>query len=194
MSGEVTSYAGIPVLVTGADGFIGSHLTEALIAGGARVTALSAYNSFDRSGWLDDISAEDRSKVAVVRGDIRDAAFVRCLLRDQQIVFHLAALIAIPYSYRAPQSYVDVNVLGTRAGWCTVTFPTGPACRTHAHPVRPPRPGARQNRGTSSGASWIGSAVTTAPGPSSSRSSFQSPRVGASTIASIPAACARAIS
>ncbi len=107
------SYAGLRVLVTGGDGFIGSHVTEALVRAGADVTALSAYDSFDRSGWLDDLSSDDRSRITLVRGDIRDAAFVRRLLRDQQVVFHLAALIAIPYSYRAPQSYVETNVLGT---------------------------------------------------------------------------------
>ena len=107
------SYAGVCVLVTGADGFIGSHLTEALIADGAQVTALSAYNSFDQAGWLDDLSDDARAKVRLVRGDIRDSAFMRRLVHDQQVVFHLAALIAIPHSYRSPQSYIDTNVLGT---------------------------------------------------------------------------------
>ena len=99
------------VLITGADGFIGSHLVEALAAEGCRVTALSQYNSFNYWGWLEDI-AEPQS-VTVVSGDIRDPHFCRQLLRDIDIVFHLAALIPIPYSYRAPDSYVDTNVRGT---------------------------------------------------------------------------------
>jgi UDP-glucose 4-epimerase len=100
----VTSYLGAKTLVTGADGFIGSHLTEALVAAGARVTALAQYNSFDSHGWLDDLAEATRAKVDLVRGDIRDAAFIDRLVRGQEIVFHLAALIAIPYSYVAPQS------------------------------------------------------------------------------------------
>lgn len=109
----VTSYLGAKTLVTGADGFIGSHLTEALVAAGAQVTALAQYNSFDSHGWLDDLAEATRAKVNLVRGDIRDAAFIDRLVRGQEIVFHLAALIAIPYSYVAPQSYVETNVLGT---------------------------------------------------------------------------------
>lgn len=106
-------YRGLDVLVTGADGFIGSHLTEALVARGAGVTALSLYNSFDSFGWLDDLPMEVRSNVMAVRGDIRDAAFVRRLVAGRDIVFHLAALIAIPHSYVAAQSYVETNVIGT---------------------------------------------------------------------------------
>lgn len=101
------------VLVTGADGFIGSHLTEALAARAAKVTALSCYSSFDQQGWLDDLPTATRDRIAVVRGDIRDQGFVRRIMRGQDIVFHLAALIAIPYSYVAAQSYVETNVLGT---------------------------------------------------------------------------------
>jgi NAD dependent epimerase/dehydratase len=107
------SYLGAKILVTGADGFIGSHLTEALVAAGARVTALAQYNSFDSHGWLDDLPGSTRHKLNLVRGDIRDAAFVSRLVPGHDIVFHLAALIAIPYSYLAPQSYVETNVLGT---------------------------------------------------------------------------------
>ena len=103
----------VNVLVTGADGFIGSHLTEALLARGMNVTALSLYNSFDSHGWLDDLPEESRAKLRMVRGDIRDTAFVRRIMRDQSIVFHLAALIAIPQSYVAAQSYVETNVMGT---------------------------------------------------------------------------------
>jgi NAD dependent epimerase/dehydratase len=99
------------VLVTGADGFIGSHLTEMLVAEGARVRALAQYNSFNSWGWLEDTRCLDR--IEVVTGDIRDAQFTRNLLADIELVFHLAALIAIPYSYVAPASYVATNVTGT---------------------------------------------------------------------------------
>jgi UDP-glucose 4-epimerase len=101
------------VLVTGADGFIGSHLTEALVSTGARVTALAAYNSFDSHGWLDDLPPSVQASMTRLRGDVRDAAFVRRVVDGQDIVFHLAALIAIPHSYVAAQSYVDTNVVGT---------------------------------------------------------------------------------
>jgi len=106
-------YRGGRVLVTGADGFIGSHLVETLVADGARVTALSLYNSFDSYGWLDDLTEETLASITRVRGDIRDAGFIRRALNEQEIVFHLAALIAIPHSYAAPQSYVETNILGT---------------------------------------------------------------------------------
>ena len=106
------SYLGAKILVTGADGFIGSHLTEALVSAGADVTALAQYNSFDSHGWLDDLPDSTRRKI-LVRGDIRDAAFVNRLVPGHEIVFHLAALIAIPYSYLAAQAYVETNVLGT---------------------------------------------------------------------------------
>jgi UDP-glucose 4-epimerase len=99
--------------VTGADGFIGSHLTDKLVQRGAKVTALCLYNSFDHHGWLDDLPDETRGKLTLVRGDIRDSAFVRRLAEGQEIIFHLAALIAIPYSYAAAQSYAETNVLGT---------------------------------------------------------------------------------
>ncbi len=99
------------LLVTGADGFIGSHLVEALVARGHRVTALAQYNSFNNWGWLDGIQCLDQVKV--VTGDIRDPHFCKQITRDQDVIFHLAALIAIPYSYVAPDSYVDVNVRGT---------------------------------------------------------------------------------
>ncbi len=98
-------------LVTGADGFIGSHLVEKLLADGHSVTALSLYNSFNYWGWLDDIGQHDNLRV--VSGDIRDPHFCKTLTQGHDIVFHLGALIAIPYSYRAPASYVDTNVTGT---------------------------------------------------------------------------------
>jgi NAD dependent epimerase/dehydratase len=106
-------YNGLNVLVTGADGFIGSHLTEKLVSCGAKVTALCLYNSFDHCGWLDDLPEAVRARLRPVRGDIRDSAFVRRITQGQNIVFHLAALIAIPHSYTAAQSYVESNVLGT---------------------------------------------------------------------------------
>ncbi len=106
-------YGALKVLVTGADGFIGSHLTEKLVSHGAKVTALCLYNSFDHSGWLDDLPEAVRAELRPVRGDIRDSAFVRRIVQGQDIVFHLAALIAIPHSYTAAQSYVETNVLGT---------------------------------------------------------------------------------
>ncbi len=107
------SYMGTKILVTGADGFIGSHLTEGLVSAGADVTALAQYNSFDSHGWLDDLPDQVRKNVNLVRGDVRDAAFISRLVPGHEIIFHLAALIAIPHSYAAAQSYVDTNVLGT---------------------------------------------------------------------------------
>lgn len=98
------------VLVTGADGFIGSHLTEMLLGQNYKVKALSYYNSFNYWGWLEGISHPD---LEVVTGDIRDPFFCKCISKDIDIIFHLAALIAIPYSYIAPDSYVDTNIKGT---------------------------------------------------------------------------------
>ena len=99
------------VLVTGADGFIGSHLTEMLVDKGYKVTALAQYNSFNDWGWLDKISCKEA--VEVITGDIRDPHFCKYITQDIDIIFHLAALIAIPYSYIAPDSYVDTNIKGT---------------------------------------------------------------------------------
>lgn len=98
-------------VITGADGFIGSHLTELLLQHGYNVRALSCYNSFNYWGWLEDIPAN--SALEVVSGDIRDAHFCTELVKGIDMIFHLAALIAIPYSYIAPDSYVDTNVRGT---------------------------------------------------------------------------------
>ena len=98
------------VLVTGADGFIGSHLTELLLERGYRVRALSQYNSFNNWGWLEDIRND---RLEVVCGDVRDPNNCRVISRGCDTVFHLAALIAIPYSYVAPDSYVDTNIKGT---------------------------------------------------------------------------------
>lgn len=99
------------VLVTGADGFIGSHLTEMLAARGCEVRALAQYNSFNSWGWLDDVAC--KNDIDVVCGDVRDPALCRSLCQGIDTVFHLAALIAIPYSYAAPDSYVDTNIRGT---------------------------------------------------------------------------------
>ncbi|TPQ25225.1 NAD-dependent 4,6-dehydratase LegB [Methylomonas koyamae] len=99
------------VLVTGADGFIGSHLTEMLAARGCEVRALAQYNSFNSWGWLDDAAC--KHDIEVVCGDVRDPAFCRSICQGVDTVFHLAALIAIPYSYVAPDSYVDTNIRGT---------------------------------------------------------------------------------
>lgn len=98
------------ILVTGADGFIGSHLVEMLNARGARVRALALYNSFNSWGWLEDSAC--LKDIEVVTGDVRDPHFCRKLLKDIDVVFNLAALIAIPYSYAAPDSYIDTNVKG----------------------------------------------------------------------------------
>jgi NAD dependent epimerase/dehydratase len=99
------------VLITGADGFIGSHLTEMLIGKGYQVKALSQYNSFNNWGWLEDINCKDQ--IEVLTGDIRDPHYCKYITKDVDIIFHLAALIAIPYSYVAPDSYVDTNIKGT---------------------------------------------------------------------------------
>lgn len=98
------------VLVTGADGFIGSHLVNMLLGRGERVRALCQYNSFGSRGWLEGIKDEN---LEIVMGDVRDANLCRTICRDIDTVFHLAALIAIPYSYAAPASYVETNVTGT---------------------------------------------------------------------------------
>lgn len=101
------------VAVTGADGFIGSHLTEHLVLSGFRVRALALYTSFGTWGWLDTLDEDLLDEVEVVLGDVRDPACVTALLDGAEAVYHLAALIAIPYSYAAPRSYVETNVLGT---------------------------------------------------------------------------------
>lgn len=107
------SWIGKRVLVTGADGFIGSHLAEALVAEGATVRAFCLYNSNGSWGWLDQADAAVQGALDVRLGDIRDARFVERACDGVDVVFHLAALIAIPYSYSAPESFVDTNVRGT---------------------------------------------------------------------------------
>ncbi len=105
------NWSGKRVLVTGAGGFIGSHLTERLVELGANVRALVHYNSLGSWGWLD--TSPLKSQVEVVSGDIADRGSVQHAMQDREIVFHLAALIAIPYSYVAPISYVNTNIIGT---------------------------------------------------------------------------------
>ena len=99
------------VLITGADGFIGSHLTEMLVKEGCDVKALSQYNSFNNWGWLEDIDC--KKDIEVFCGDIRDPHYIKKITKGIDVIFHLASLIAIPYSYNAPDSYVDTNIKGT---------------------------------------------------------------------------------
>jgi NAD dependent epimerase/dehydratase len=108
---SLTKISNSRVLVTGADGFIGSHLTELLLNRGCKVKALVQYNSFNYWGWLEDIA--ENPELEIVAGDIRDPHFCKELTKDVDLIFHLAALIAIPYSYLAPDSYIDTNVKGT---------------------------------------------------------------------------------
>ncbi len=104
---------GRKVLVTGADGFIGSHLVEALLAAGCDVRAVVFYNSFNSRGWLDTLPVERQRSLDVFAGDVRDPNGVRTAMAGCDVVCHLAALIAIPFSYHSPDSYVDTNVRGT---------------------------------------------------------------------------------
>jgi len=110
---DISNYRYKKVLVTGSGGFIGSHLAEACVSLGAKVTALVHYNSAGSWGMLDSLPAALRDNLNVIAGDIQDAEFVRTIVADQEVVFHLAALIAIPYSYIAPRSYVRTNIEGT---------------------------------------------------------------------------------
>jgi NAD dependent epimerase/dehydratase len=101
------------VAVTGAEGFIGSHLVEALVRRGYRVRAMVLYNMLSSRGWLDELPAEVLDQVEVVFGDVRDPASVRQVVEGAAVVYHLAALGSVPYSYCAPRSFVDINVIGT---------------------------------------------------------------------------------
>lgn len=101
------------VMVTGADGFIGSHLTEELVKAGEKVKAFCLYNSFGSAGWIDTLPPEIKNEIEIFFGDIRDPNGVRTAMRGQERVYHLAALIAIPFSYHSPDSYVDTNIKGT---------------------------------------------------------------------------------
>lgn len=111
MTNSTADFSGKKVLVTGAAGFIGSHLTEELLRQGAEVTALVRYNSRSDNGWLK--AAADHERLTIVSGDIRDPFQVERLVAEAQSIFHLAALIGIPFSYAAPQSYIETNVTGT---------------------------------------------------------------------------------
>ena len=104
---------GKKVLVTGAGGFIGSHLVETLISKNCHVTAFVHYNSFNRWGWIDTFPREKRDSIQIFTGDIRDPNGVRDAMKGADVVFHLAALIGIPYSYHSPDTYVDTNIKGT---------------------------------------------------------------------------------
>lgn len=110
-----------PVLVTGADGFIGSHLTDMLLERGYRVRALAQYNSFNNLGWLE---GNRNPLLEIVTGDVRDQSFCREIARGCDTIYHLAALIAIPYSYVAPESYIDTNIKGTM-NMCLAARDTG---------------------------------------------------------------------
>src|SRR3979490_3263218 len=101
------------ILITGADGFIGSHLTETLVRAGHEVRAFVLYNSFNSWGWLDGCNKDVKDKFEVFAGDIRDPHGVRTAMKGCDAVLHLAALIAIPYSYHSPDTYVETNVKGT---------------------------------------------------------------------------------
>lgn len=101
------------VLITGADGFIGSHLVESLLLEGCQIRAFVCYNSFNSWGWLDSLAKEKLSQIEIFAGDIRDPNGVRTAMKNIEVVFHLAALIAIPFSYHSPDSYIDTNVKGT---------------------------------------------------------------------------------
>src|SRR3989338_10510637 len=101
------------VLVTGSDGFIGSHLVETLLGVGCHVRAFVYYNSFNSWGWLDTLPKETLKKIEIFSGDIRDPNGVRKSIEGMDVVFHLAAFIGIPFSYHSPDAYVDTNVKGT---------------------------------------------------------------------------------
>ena len=115
-------------LITGADGFIGSHLTELLVQNGYQVKALSQYNSFNNWGWLEDVDC--LNEIEVLTGDVRDPHYCKHITKDVDTIFHLAALIAIPYSYIAPDSYVDTNINGT-LNICQAALENG--CRKVIH-------------------------------------------------------------
>ena len=100
------------ILITGAEGFIGSHLTEALVKKNHSVKCLTLYNSFNNWGWLDTFPKDVRKELEVIPGDVRDKELITKAMKNIDVVFNLAALIGIPYSYKAPRSYVDTNING----------------------------------------------------------------------------------
>jgi len=110
------------VAVTGAEGFIGSHLVEALVRRGHRVRAMVLYNMFSSHGWLEVLEPAIRDQVDVVFGDVRDPGSVRQVVEGAAVVYHLAALGSVPYSYSAPRSFVDTNAVGTSSVSAPVTF------------------------------------------------------------------------
>ena len=101
------------ILITGSEGFIGSHLVETLIKKNYNIRAFVQYNSFSSIGWLEELSIEDKKKIEIYFGDIRDFHSISLAIKGCSKIIHLAALIAIPYSYKSPKSYIDTNVLGT---------------------------------------------------------------------------------
>jgi dTDP-glucose 4,6-dehydratase len=113
LSREAATLRGKRVLVTGADGFIGSHLTEALVRAGVNVRAFVFYNAFNSWGWLDTADRKIRDSLDVFAGDVRDQGGIRAAMRDCDVVLHLAALISIPFSYHSPEAFVDTNIKGT---------------------------------------------------------------------------------
>ncbi|GED67581.1 NAD-dependent dehydratase [Brevibacillus reuszeri] len=113
MGNNITGLKNKRIMVTGADGFIGSHLTEELVKSGSNVKAFVCYNSFNSWGWLDTVPNEIVNELEVFTGDIRDPHGVKKAMQDCDIVLHLAALIAIPFSYHSPDTYVDTNIKGT---------------------------------------------------------------------------------
>lgn len=113
LSREAAALRGRRALVTGADGFIGSHLVEALVRNGVSVRAFVFYNSFNSWGWLDTLAPDLRNGLDVFAGDVRDQGGVRAAMQDCAVVLHLAALISIPFSYHSPEAFVDTNVKGT---------------------------------------------------------------------------------
>ena len=121
------------VMVTGADGFIGSHLTEELVKKGEKVKAFCYYNSFGKWGWLDTLPQDIKNEIEVFMGDIRDPNGVRTAMKGQDVVYHLAALIAIPFSYHSPDSYVDTNIKGLL--YCTRAALPGMVERHSGHVV-----------------------------------------------------------
>jgi NAD dependent epimerase/dehydratase len=104
---------GKKILITGSEGFIGSHLVEELLSHEAKIRAFVLYNSFNNWGWLENISKENLDNIEIFTGDVRDYNCVNNAMKDIDVVFHLAALIAIPFSYQSPESYIDTNVKGT---------------------------------------------------------------------------------
>ena len=114
LSGRALSWkVAMKIFVTGADGFIGSHLTESLVKSGHEVRALVQYNSFNSHGWLSDLEPNVINQLEIVAGDVRDGSQMKGCMAGCDAVVHLAALIAIPYSYLAPRSYLDTNISGT---------------------------------------------------------------------------------